>query len=115
MQCFIIHLSNVIGEDRIKNYLFDKSFDYSNALPCTKVDHVIFLDALVYAQWLNYKSDNLTYQRDLRRMIHNRCTTAVVGACSIGGWLLQHLSSGVSLLVRQTTNAFARAGSREGW
>ena len=30
-------LSNVIGEDRIKNYLFDKNFDCSNLLPCTKL------------------------------------------------------------------------------
>ena len=61
-------LSNVIGEDRIKNYLFDKNFDCSNVLPCTKVDHVIFLDALVCAQQLNYKSDNHTYQKDLRSL-----------------------------------------------
>ena len=37
-------------------------------LPCTKVDHVIFLDALVYAQRLKYKSDNWTYQKDLGRL-----------------------------------------------
>jgi hypothetical protein len=61
-------LSNVIGADRIKNYLFDKNFDCSNVLPCTKVDHVIFHDALVYAQRQKFKSDNHTYQKDLRSL-----------------------------------------------
>ncbi len=29
---------------------------------------MIFLDALDYSQWLNFKTDNCTYQKDLRSL-----------------------------------------------
>ena len=61
-------MSNVIGEENIGNYLFEGIFVCSNVLLCTKVDHVLFLYALVYAQRQNDKSNNFTYQKDLRSL-----------------------------------------------
>ena len=64
-------LSNVLGKDKIAEYLFDEDFDSSNVRSCANVDHVVFLDALVYAQMQNEKSNNSSYQRYLRTMHHS--------------------------------------------
>ena len=61
----------VLFEDKIAEYLFDEDFDSSNVRSCANVNHVVFLDALVYAQMQNGKSNNPSYQKDLRSMHHS--------------------------------------------
>ena len=63
--------SEVLFEDKIADYLFDKDFDSSNVRSCANVNHVVFLDALVYAQMQNGNSNNSSYQKDLRSMHHS--------------------------------------------